>query len=239
MPTQQTQKEKDTIKSNHRNSLASTLLHLPIAEIRDDFVVLKNGGLRAILKTSSINLNLKSEEEQNSVIYAYQHFLNTLEFPIQICIRSQKLNIDDYILRMREKAKLQKNELLKRQTVEYADYIQKLIEYADIMEKSFFIIVPYNPLRANKKNMFSTFLERLKVNDSIMDIKRRRQEFEDLKKGVNQRLNLIKAGLQNCGITVEQLKTMDIIKTFYEIYNPVSSRYQSITKMDELNLERN
>lgn len=235
----QTQKEKETIKSNHQNPLASTLLHLPIAEIRDDFIVLKNGGLRAILKTSSINLNLKSEEEQNSIIYAYQHFLNTLEFPIQICIRSQRLNIDEYIQSMRGKAKVQKNELLKRQTIEYADYIQKLIEYADIMEKSFYVIIPYNPMRANQKNMFSAFFERLKVADSIMDIKKRRAEFEDLKKGINQRINLVKAGLQNCGISVEEIKTMDIIKLFYEIYNPVSSRYQNLSKIDELNLEKN
>ncbi|OGJ44458.1 hypothetical protein A2272_01235 [Candidatus Peregrinibacteria bacterium RIFOXYA12_FULL_33_12] len=215
----------------------STVLHLPIAEIRDDVIILKNGGIRAVLETSTINFNLKSEEEQNSIIYSYQHFLNTLEFPIQILIRSRKLNIDEYINKMREKAKTQSNPLLKKQTIEYADYIQKLIEYADIMEKSFYIIVPFNPLRANNTNIFSEFLARLKTKDNVAEIRKRQIEFEQLHKGLIQRVNLIKAGLQNCGLTSEQLKTTDLIKLLYNVYNPISSRYQNINNLEDFSLE--
>ncbi|KKP36586.1 MAG: Type IV secretory pathway VirB4 protein [Candidatus Peregrinibacteria bacterium GW2011_GWF2_33_10] len=238
MPTNpQTQKEKDSVKNAHAHIGQSTVLHLPIAEIRDDVIILKNGGIRAVLETSTINFNLKSEEEQNSIIYSYQHFLNTLEFPIQILIRSRKLNIDEYINKMREKAKTQSNPLLKKQTIEYADYIQKLIEYADIMEKSFYIIVPFNPLRANNTNIFSEFLARLKTKDNVAEIRKRQIEFEQLHKGLIQRVNLIKAGLQNCGLTSEQLKTTDLIKLLYNVYNPISSRYQNINNLEDFSLE--
>ena len=130
-------KAKDTVRQKKGTSAASTQLHLNIAEIKDDVVVLKNGGVRAILQTSSVNFNLKSEDEQNSIIYAYQSFLNSLEFPIQIHVQSRKLDIDKYVDSVKEKASQHENPLLKQQTLEYADYVQKLIEYADIMEKNF------------------------------------------------------------------------------------------------------
>jgi hypothetical protein len=85
------------VKAGNKAKRQSTQIHLKIAEIHDDTAVLKNGGLRAVLKTSSVNLNLKSEEEQNAVIYSYQSFLNSLEFPLQIVVRSKKLDLDSYI----------------------------------------------------------------------------------------------------------------------------------------------
>src|SRR3990167_4119128 len=90
------------VRQKKNSSAARTQLHLPIAEIKDDIVVLKNGGLRAVLKTSSINFNLKSEEEQNAIIYGYQNFLNSLEFPIQIVIQSRKLDVDKYLENVKE-----------------------------------------------------------------------------------------------------------------------------------------
>jgi len=228
---------KDTVKKAKKSVGRSTLSYLPIAEIKDDTIILKNGGIRAIMETSAINFNLKSEQEQNSIIYAYQNFLNTLDFPIQIVVKSRKLDIDNYITEMQEKAKTQKNPLLKRQTIEYAEYIQKLIEYADIMDKSFYVIIPFNPARAKQKNIFSAFLERIKTKNTLDDIKKRHGEFNTLHKGLVQRLNLIKAGLQNCGLNVKQLKTEELIKLFYQTYNPISSRYQKVNNINEMSLE--
>src|SRR3990167_11484647 len=111
-------------------------MHLQIAELRDNLAVLKNGGIRAVLKTSSVNIHLKSEDEQNAIIYSYQNFLNTLEFPVQIIVRSKKLDLDDYIDKLKGIAEKQTNPLLIDQTMEYVDYIQRLIEYADIMQRS-------------------------------------------------------------------------------------------------------
>ena len=141
---------KSSVKAAKRVPSSSTQIHLNIAEIKDDLLILKNGGLRAILSTSSINFNLKSEPEQNSIIYSYQSFLNTLEFPIQILVRSKKLDIDDYLEKLRNKAEKQTNPLLQSQTYEYVEYIHGLIEYADIMTKEFYVVVPYDPFRAQK-----------------------------------------------------------------------------------------
>ena len=154
-------KTEESVKQSKKTAAAGTQTFLKIAEIRDNTVVLKNGGVRGILKVSSINFNLKSEDEQNAIIYSYQGFLNTLEFPIQIVVRSKKLDIDDYLDTLRVKGDEQANPLLQQQTFEYIEYISKLVEYADIMEKEFYVIVPYDPFRAQKLNMFQKFFQNM------------------------------------------------------------------------------
>lgn len=208
-----------------------------IAEIRDNTVVLKNGGLRAVLKVSSLNFNLKSEEEQNAIIYSYQAFLNTLEFPIQIVVRSRKLDLDNYIEKLKGIAEKQTNTLLQKQTYDYADYIRRLIEYADIMEKEFYVAVPMNPARAIKQNFIEQFWEHMHPADSILSITRRHKEFEELKKNLMQRTSVIISGLENCGLKVSQLSTSELIALFYQIYNPITARNEKIEDTSGLNLQ--
>lgn len=207
---------------------AATQTHLRIAEIRDNVLVLKNGGIRAVLETSSVNFNLKSEEEQNALIYSYQAFLNTLDFPVQIVVRSRKLDLDHYLDSLRSKAERQQNPLLKKQTEEYIEYIERLLEYADIMEKSFYVIVPFDPFRAQKKSLWAKFLQRIKMQDNAAEIRKRHQEFAKLVKGLTQRLNTVQAGLENCGLRVKQLNTTELVQLFYEINNPLTSRNQKV-----------
>lgn len=228
--------DNDSVRQKKATSQVSTQLYLPFAEIRDNTVVLKNGGVRAILRTSSINFNLKSEAEQNAIIYSYQAFLNTLEFPIQILLKSKKLDIDSYLETLKGAAKKQQNPLLRQQTVEYAEYIKRLVEYADIMQKDFYVIVPYDPLRSQKTNIFSKMIDHLTPKDSLGKIRQRHKEFHDVKKGLTQRVNLIKAGLTQCGLSVEQLTTQEIIETLYRTYNPSTSRSQKLDDMDEINM---
>ena len=114
---------------------ASTQRFLPVSEIRDGVAVLKNGGVRAILKTSSVNFNLKSVEEQNALIYAYQGFVNTLEFPVQILVRSRKLDIDVYVANLTKTAKAQQNPLLRKQTFEYIEYIKNSLNMRILWKK--------------------------------------------------------------------------------------------------------
>lgn len=218
-------------QKNRENQMNSTQAHIRIAEIRENVVVLKNGGMRAVLKTSSINFNLKSEQEQNSIVYAYQSFLNSLEFPIQILIRSKKLDIDDYIDGVKKIGEKQQNKLLQEQTMEYAQYIKRLVEYADIMEKEFYVVVPFDPGRiqsGESTKKFFSFFERLAPKDSYADIKQRRSEFNNLKKGLLQRVNVIQAGLENCGLKVDQMDTTSLIELYYESYNPMTSRSQKL-----------
>lgn len=230
-------KNSEGVRKSSQNTHAAAQLHMRIAEIRDNTVVLKNGGLRAILKVSSLNFNLKSEEEQNAIIYSYQSFLNTLEFPIQIVIRSRKLDLDNYIEKLKGIAEKQTNKLLQKQTYDYADYIQRLIEYADIMEKEFYIVVSMNPARAVKQNFIEKFWERMHPADSIASIVRRHREFDELKKTLSQRVSIITSGLENCGLKVNQLNTSELIALFYQIYNPITARNEKIEDTSGLNLQ--
>ena len=154
-------KEKNTIRDKKKSALLSTQRYLDFAGVHDDTLVLKNGGIRAILEVGAVNFNLKSEDEQDSIIYSYQRFLNSLNFPIQILLKSRKLDIDQYIDGLKDKMRLQQNQLLKNQMTEYVEYVQKLVEYADIMEKKFYVVIPQNPLRAEKKSAWSSFMVKL------------------------------------------------------------------------------
>jgi hypothetical protein len=234
-----TTKKEDTVKQSQGKKTPGlgTQIYMKISEIRDDTLVLKNGGIRAVLNVSSINFNLKSEEEQNSIIYSYQGFLNTLEFPIQVVIRSKKLDIDAYLDKLKKIGEKQPNPLLQRQTFEYVEYIAKLVEYADIMQKEFFVVVPYDPYRAQKVNMIQKFMQSLQAKDSYDTIKHRHEEFETLKKSLNQRVSTVKVGLENCGIKVTQLTTKDLIELFYNTYNPTVARYEKAKQNDQLNIQ--
>lgn len=215
----------------------STQTYLRISEIRENTVVLKNGGLRAVLRVSSINFNLKSEDEQNAIIYSYQGFLNTLEDPIQIVIRSKKLDIDKYLDDLREKATKQTNALLQKQTTEYVEYIQKLVEYADIMSKEFYVVIPQDPYRSKNQTFLEKFFGFINAKDSYGQIKQRRDEFDELQRKLAQRVNSVKIGLENCGLKVEELTTKDLIQLFYEINNPVAARYQKGENWDQSNIK--
>lgn len=231
------QKPKETVKNAKKNTASTTQLHLEIAEIRDNVAVLKNGGIRAVLKTSSMNIHLKSEEEQNAIIYSYQNFLNTLEFPIQIVVRSKKLDLDNYLDGLKETAKKQAHPLLKDQTLDYIDYVERLIEYADIMQKEFYVVVPYDPPRAKKATMIQKFIQYMSPKDSVNELRQRHREFETIRKGLGQRLNIVKSGLENCGLKVDQLKTSELVRLFYECYNPRTSRLQKFEQSDELDVQ--
>lgn len=220
-----------------KNPTSSTQTYLRIAEIRDDTLVLKNGGLRSVLRVSSINFNLKSEEEQNSIIYSYQGFLNTLEFPIQIVVRSKKLDIDNYLDKLRKIGEKQTNPLLQTQTYEYVEYIAKLVEYADIMEKDFLVIVPLDPARAIQLNLVQKFFQSMNAKDSYENIKRRHEEFETLKKQLVQRTSSVKVGLENCGLKAQELTTKELIELFYNIYNPTVARYEKAKEIQNLNIQ--
>lgn len=229
-------KNSQGVKNASSNPKAATQLHLRIAEIRDNTVVLKTGGLRSVLKVSSINFNLKSEAEQNAIIYSYQSFLNTLEFPIQIVIRSRKLDLDLYLEKLHNLAEKQTNALLQKQTLEYAEYIRRLIEYADIMEKEFYVVVPMDPARASSQNFVEKFWSRMHPADTLGSIMKRHQEFENLKKNLSQRLAVISSGLENCGLKVAPLGTSELISLFYQIYNPLTARNEKADDVSKFHI---
>ncbi len=220
------------------NSLASTQQHLQIAEIRDNTVVLKDGSLRSVLRISSVNFDLKSEQEQNSLIYSFQGFLNLLEFPVQILVRSKKLDIDSYIEKLIGMAESQQNPLLKNQTYDYIDFIRKLVDLADIMKKEFYVIVPNDALDLTEaisplKKLFS-----FGSKDSKASYQKRQREFSSLKKGLDQRKQTISNGIEGMGLTANELTTPELIKLFYESYNPITAELQKFTDLQDINIDR-
>lgn len=224
----------NSVNKAAKSPISSTQKYLKIAEIHDNTIILKDGSVRAVLQASSINFNLKSEDEKNAIIYSYQNFLNSLEFPIQILIRSKKLDIDKYVDSLKKIAERQKNQLLQRQTFEYIEYISRLIEYADIMEKKFYVVIPYDKsLDTTKPGFFKQFWLSINPEDSAAKFKERRKEFETLKKGLSQRVNQIKGGLEGVGLKADQLTTQQLIELFYNIYNPLLARNQKIENIND------
>ena len=157
-------------------SKPNTQTYLDIAEIRDEVVVLKDGTLRAVLITSSINFSLKSEDEQNGTISAYVGFLNSLDFPVQICVQSRRLQIKPYLEKLIAQEKKQTNELLRMQTAEYVQYISELVELGEIMSKRFYVVIPYIPGGDEKENFFRRLSA---ILSPVMSIRLHDKQFQE------------------------------------------------------------
>jgi len=222
-------KKKSSVRQGSQNQLISTQRYLQFAEVHDETLVLKNGGLRSILEVQSVNFNLKSSAEQEALISSYQGFLNALNFPVQIQIRSRKLDIDSYIADLRKRQTKIGNDLLREQMTGYIDFIQKLVEYSDIMEKRFFVVVPLDPARSQKKSVWTSFLDYIQPEDTVSNIMTRKREFKNLKKDLDIRVNTVKTALENCGLGVTPLKTEEMIQLFYQAYNPDLARTQKFS----------
>lgn len=191
---------------------------IEIQDIKDDLLILKDGGLRAVCIASSINFELKGNEEQEALIGRFQGFLNSLDFPLQILVSSRKLNIDPYLENLEELAKTQENELLHAQTLEYIEFIRKFVELTDIMNKSFYVVIPYNPAGAKEES----FLDKIKyiVNPQEAIQKISPEKFQEYKDQLIQRVNHIINGLSELEIKTTLLRTEQLIRLFYEFYNP-------------------
>lgn len=212
---------------------ASTQKYLDIAEFKDNTVVMRDGTLRAILLISSINFALKSEDEQNAIVSAYVGFLNNINFPIQIIIQSRELNIDNYIEKLKNKEKEQTNELLKIQTKEYIEYIGELISMGKIMNKRFYVSIPYNPLSDKHKSFFSSLTEVFKTA-TLLKMKEKR--FYRYKLELDKRIENVSSGLSSIGVHTIQIDTQGLIELFYNIYNPVTAANQKLVDIKDLRL---
>ncbi len=226
-----------TVRQRKKSSLVSTQRFLPIAEIRNDAVILKNGGLRAVLLVEALNFNLKSETEQKGIIAGYEAFVNTLSFPLQIVVRSTKMNIDPYLAQLRKIADSQKNELLKNQTFSYAEFIEKLIDVADIMQKRFYVIVPLD-MSPHHKTLIEQFFGWLSPDDSASRASQRNHEFARSSRALQERVTLVQSGLENIGLTSRRMSTHELIELYYQIYNPQTSQEQKLPGDENLKVDR-
>lgn len=214
--------------------MKSTQAYLHIAEIKNDTIVLKDGGLRSVILVSSVNFALKSEDEQKALIGSYVTMLNALEYPIQILLQSRKLNIDEYLNDLEERMKRQTNELLKIHTRDYIDFIREVITLGNIMSKRFYIVVPYSPLGDSRTGFFKRLTG---VFTPTKVIALREQSFLRYKEQLDKRVDNVFAGLTDIGLAAARLDTQGLIELFYTTYNPEVSQSQRLGKLEELQVE--
>ena len=197
---------------------SATQEFVPIKEVRDGVVLLKDAGMRLIILCSSLNFALKSEDERRAILLQFQDFLNSLDFSIEIVIQSRKLDIRPYIALLEGQEKAQTNSLMKIQVREYIEFIRSFTENTNIMSKNFFIVVPYSPAilttsqsRITSRLGFGTKRERVAATEASFDENRSQLE---------ERLSVVEQGLIRTGIRVARLGTEEVIELFYKAFNP-------------------
>ncbi len=198
-------------------STKTTQEFVPIQEIRDGIVILKNGSMRAIILASSLNFALKSSDEQSAIISQFQNFLNSLDFSVQIFVQSKRLDIRPYIALLEGRYKEQVTELMKIQTREYIEFIKTFVENSSIMTKSFFIVIPYMPVVFTaSKNPITNFISKDKQDTKTLA----NEKFEEYRSQLEQRVGVVEQGLVRCGIRVAELGTEEVVELYYKIFNP-------------------
>lgn len=189
---------------------------LQFSKIREGVIVLKNRAFRGVLMTSSLNFDLKSENEQKAITYQFQDFLNSLDFSCQIIVRSRRLNITGYFDKLRELEKKQQNELLKTQTAEYRKFVASLVEEQTIMRKEFYVIVPFTlgEVISTSRRSLGNVLKKQKgywLGE---------EEFRRCKEQLFQRIEFVAIGLRRCGLTAVPLSTPELIELFWSWHHP-------------------
>ncbi|PJA45124.1 hypothetical protein CO174_04785 [Candidatus Uhrbacteria bacterium CG_4_9_14_3_um_filter_50_9] len=196
---------------------ASTVKYLDIAEIRDDMVLLKDGTVRAVLLVSSINFALKSFDEQEAIIQAYITFLNSLEYPVQIVIQSRRMNIDAYIDQLIAQQKKTENDLLRTQIADYRNFVLELVELGQIMQKMFYVVIPYDPLSDKRKNFFTRLSEAISPAAAA---KLNKKQLADRIEQLSRRVEIIGGQLNSMGLASSRIDTQGLIEVYYNVYNP-------------------
>ncbi len=199
---------------------ATTRDFIEIADIRDTVVILKNGSLRSVLDVSSINFDLKSQDEQNAIVQGFQSFVNYVDFPLEITISSKRLDIGAYLKSLEGLEKTTTNELLKVQLTEYSRFIKGLTDLANIMSKKFYVTVPFYIIETAKtkkgfldgvKNLFNSQKSSAVISDA---------ELETYKAQLNQRISVVMGAITSLGLSGTLLNTDELRNLYYSYYNP-------------------
>lgn len=207
---------------------SATQQFIPIESIRDGVISLKNGELRAVLMTNSLNLSLKGEDEQQAIIMQFQNFLNSIEFSVQFFVESRRLNIGPYIDLLKKRSFDVKEDLLKIQINEYMGFIKKFTEETNIMTKHFFIVVSYMPPILNSKQGSSSLLSFGGSNKDTTAT----SVFEESRIQLEQRITTISQGLIRFGIRSQKLNTEEAVELFYKLFNPGEQNHNAPKLME-------
>jgi len=201
------------------NSTQSTL---QLSEVRDNMVIMIDGSMRAVVACKSINFDLMSDREREGVEYSYQNFLNSLNFPVQILIRSQRVDISTYLDKLALLRRSQDNMLLGVLMDDYMNYIDILSQEANIMEKTFYIVVPYFPKgdAANFVEQGKGFFGKLFAKPTNTVTKIDTATYSKAKDEIKNRVDNVIAGMFQIGVQSVQLDTKSLGELYYNFYNP-------------------
>jgi hypothetical protein len=186
-----------------RPKLGSAVRQMDIIDIRDDLVHLTNNRYRMIVKINSINFELKSEEEQDSIIFNYEAFLNSIGFPIQILVRTRAIDIDDYLEQLKSKENKEEDSIYKTQLSSYRQFVKSLVKNNKILSKYFYIIIPFETVKRPDPSL--------------------------IKEQINVRADIIQKNLSRLSIGCRVLNSLEIIDLFYSFYNPIKAKIQPIS----------
>jgi hypothetical protein len=234
-PQPQAQQQAPVQKSNP-NSTQNTL---QIAEIRDGVVIMNDGSFRSVVMLKSINFDLMSPQEREGVEFAYQGFLNSLYFDIQIFIRSQKVDMRPYIQKLDKIRTEHDNMLLALLMDDYLGFIEDLVMQTNIMDKKFYIVIPYYP-KIDLKNAVSSskgFFEGIKnsiAGEKDHHVTINESDLNAAKDELRNRVQAVLAGLQGCGVPGLPLDTQELIELYYDTYNPDTATRQQLKNFDTL-----
>ncbi len=218
----------------------STQNTLEIAEIRDGIVIMNDGSFRSVIMAKSINFDLMSPQEREAVEYSYQGFLNSLYFPVQITVRSSKVDLGPYIQKLDKIRSEHENMLLALLMEDYINYMDQLAQQTNIMDKKFYIVVPYFPTvdmqktLADSKKLLSG-LGGLFSPKPAMQVTITEGDLEKAKEELRNRVQAVLGGLMQCGIQGLPLDTQELIELYYDAYNPDTATRQEITNFNDMN----
>ena len=223
-----------TPKDKKKNATISTQNTLLFSEMRENMIIMSDGSFRAVVECQSINFDLMSAREREGVEFSYQNFLNSLYFPVQILIRSRRVDIGPYLSRLAEIRRGQDNMLLNVLMDDYMDFIDTLAQEANIMDKSFYVVVPYyqnkeGNIKQQAKGLFGSFFSG-KKEATVTKIDQ--AAYMKAKDEVKNRLDSVMSGMFQMGVKSRQLNTRELGELLYVSYNPDTSSRESLTAVD-------
>ena len=213
------------------SSKSSTLGFVEVSEIRDSVIILREGQMRAVCAVSSANFSLKSVQEQEIIIGAFQGILNSIDFPIQILVQSRRLDLTSYIEKLKHIEDNLTNDLLRIKMQEYVEYIKQMLQDVNIMNKDFYVIVGYEPISL-KDGLFGRFLRALNPSRAI---RQKQEDFLKNRKQLMSRADAIASRLASLDLKVNLLNTEQLIALMYNSYNPdllESIRLRDVSSID-------
>lgn len=205
------------------NLPASTQDHLDILDIRDNVVILKNGNAVSILQTNAVNFDLLSESEQDALIFAYAALLNSLTFPIEIVIRSKRMDISSYLEKLEQAREAQTNTRLQKQIVRYSEFVKDLINKNNVLDKRFYIAIPFSELKVGSLSPTQILFGNKRISFDKWAV------LDKAKTQLAPKQDQIIRALARIGIKAKILNTQELVELFYDIYNPNTSSEQKVS----------